>query len=50
MSIHDHLKSAEGRVWTADDTAEVERVLSEIDRVAEAAVQMEVLRRMETAN
>lgn len=41
MSIHELVKQAEGRVWTPDDTAEVERQLRLIDDTAQAAVQLE---------
>jgi len=40
MNIHVYLKAAEGFEWTPEKTAEVERVLREIDRVAEGLVKL----------
>lgn len=39
MYIIDFLQSREGRTWTAADTAEVRRVILQIESVAEAIVQ-----------
>lgn len=47
MSIYELVKQAEGRVWTAEDTAEVERQLRLIDQTAEGAVQLEHARMLE---
>lgn len=44
MNIHDFLKAKEGEIWNVSDTAEVERILREIDRLAEAAVLHESAR------
>lgn len=39
MYIIDFLQSREGHTWTAADTAEVRRVIRQIESVAEAIVQ-----------
>lgn len=44
MSIHEWIRQAEGRIWTPEDTAEVERQLRLIDQTAQAAVLLEIKR------